>query len=295
MSSADAPFIHYSLTREEGGRKEKKDLLARTCYDLAFSPLYHYLLQHPSMSLWSRQQAAPVAVASAVGLLFAATAVRSLFHSPSPRILKAPEPSEEAPYKYSLYEGGSVLQTPYGKLRYYELGPEDGKRVLLIHGISTPCPVWQRLIPKLVESGHRVLCYDLVGRGYSDGPADIQYNESVYISQLCFLLTALPAWSGSFNIIGYSMGGTIATKFASYFPERVDKLLLISPAGFIKSQDLPWYENSIRIGYLHIKLARSLLSNGIVTSHFLNLTDLLKWQSKNHKGFIHSFTVRYRG
>lgn len=105
------------------------------------------------------------------------------------------------------------------------------------------------------------------------------------------LMTSLPDWSGSFNIIGYSMGGTIATTFASYFPDRVDKLLLLAPAGMIKSKRLPYFESFIRRGYLPLPLAQSMLLSGATTSQFLAFTDLIKWQSKNHKGFLHAFTV----
>ena len=42
---------------------------------------------------------------------------------------------------------------------YYEFGPEDGEKVMLVHGITTPTPVWKAIAPQLAEAGYRVLTY----------------------------------------------------------------------------------------------------------------------------------------
>lgn len=132
---------------------------------------------------------------------------------------------------------------------------------------------------------------DLVGRGYSDGPANVDYDASLYVGQLCMLLTSLPDWSGSFDIIGYSLGGVIATTFASYFPHRLDNLLLISPAGLIKSNKLPLLETLIDSRQIPISFGKLLISNGITSSKFLNISNLVNWQISQHQGFVYSFTV----
>jgi pimeloyl-ACP methyl ester carboxylesterase len=263
------------------------------------------------MSLWNRQQGiAPIAIASIAGL-FALTAVRSILSSSKPRQLKAPQPTESEPYPWNIYEGGATLQTPYGNIRLYELGPKEGKKVLLIHGISQPCPLWRLLIPKLIESGHHILCYvsiedaaegsmvvscgslfgvqDLVGRGYSDGPGHLTYDLSLYVSQLCMLLTSLPEWSGSFNVVGYSLGGAIATTFARYFPHRIDNLLLIAPAGLIDVKSLPTTTRLLCSGQVPHSIAQSVLR--ISRAKFLVQTKVVEWQLQNHKGFMHAFTV----
>lgn len=105
------------------------------------------------------------------------------------------------------------------------------------------------------------------------------------------LLTSLPDWSGSFDVIGYSLGGVIATTFANYFPHRVDNLLLISPAGLIRSNKLPLLETLIDSRQLPISFAKSLISNGITSSKFLKRNTLVNWQISQHQGFIFSFTV----
>ncbi len=46
---------------------------------------------------------------------------------------------EELPYPPDLLPGARDVTSPYGNVRVYEWGPEDGGKVLLVHGISTPC------------------------------------------------------------------------------------------------------------------------------------------------------------
>lgn len=57
--------------------------------------------------------------------------------------------------------GARDVSTPYGSMRVYEWGPEDGHKVLLVHGISTPCVSLGGLAHALVDRGCRVLIFDL--------------------------------------------------------------------------------------------------------------------------------------
>lgn len=45
----------------------------------------------------------------------------------------------QLPYPPNALPGARDVATPYGDLRIYEWGPEDGRKVLMVHGISTPC------------------------------------------------------------------------------------------------------------------------------------------------------------
>lgn len=57
--------------------------------------------------------------------------------------------------------GARDVSTPYGSIRVYEWGPEDGHKVLLVHGISTPCIALGGLAHSLVDRGCRVMIFDL--------------------------------------------------------------------------------------------------------------------------------------
>src|SRR4051794_13703647 len=62
---------------------------------------------------------------------------------PSPRTTLLPKISaseaKSLPYPPDVLPGSRWVESPYGAIRVYEWGPEDGRKVLLVHGISTPC------------------------------------------------------------------------------------------------------------------------------------------------------------
>ncbi|KAF8608608.1 alpha/beta-hydrolase [Ceratobasidium sp. AG-I] len=125
-------------------------------------------------------------------------------------------------YPSDIYGPGHSVDLPNGRVVYWLIGPEDGRRVTLIHGISMPSLVWKRIVSRLSKAGFRVLIYDLYGRGYSEAP-DAQstlYDADLYVTQLALLLQAV-GWRRS-RIVGLSMGGGIASAFASKFPWLVE-------------------------------------------------------------------------
>ncbi|KAI0775860.1 alpha/beta-hydrolase [Trametes elegans] len=139
-------------------------------------------------------------------------------------------------YPDDFYEGGAYVKFPYGTVRYWLLGPEDGKRVVLIHGLSVPAIIWKDVAPKLAAKGHRVLLYDLYGRGYSDAP-QTTYDSNLYTTQLALLLQYV-GWCKA-DVVGVSMGGGIAAAFSAQFPHLVsDKVVLIASAGLMESSDM---------------------------------------------------------
>ncbi|KAI0650361.1 alpha/beta-hydrolase [Trametes meyenii] len=139
-------------------------------------------------------------------------------------------------YPENFYDGGEYAKFPYGNVRYWLIGPEDGKRVVLIHGISVPAIIWKDVAPSLAEKGYRVLLYDLYGRGYSDAP-QTTYDASLYTTQLALLMQYV-GWDKA-EIIGVSMGGAVATAFAAQFPHLVaDKVVLIASVGLMESSDM---------------------------------------------------------
>ncbi|KAJ3012026.1 UNVERIFIED_CONTAM: hypothetical protein HDU68_001409 [Siphonaria sp. JEL0065] len=116
----------------------------------------------------------------------------------------------------------------HGKTHYFIKGKEDGKRVVLVHGINVTGNVFPQAIEALVKRNFRVLSFDLYGMGYSDSPA-AKYDSEMYTTQLRELLDHV-GW-GNVIVMGFSLGGGISTEFADRYPERVEKLVLIAPAG----------------------------------------------------------------
>jgi len=124
---------------------------------------------------------------------------------------------------------GYFIQLPDGVTHYELGGPESGDVVVLVPGFSVPYFIYDPTFQFLTQNGFRVLRYDLFGRGFSDRPV-ARYNMDLFVSQLAALLNAL-RFSRPVNLVGLSMGGPIAATFTVQHPERVNKIMLIDPAG----------------------------------------------------------------
>lgn len=124
---------------------------------------------------------------------------------------------------------GAFAMLSRGQTHYRWLGAARGPIAVCVHGLTTPSFVWNGLAPGLGALGFRVLVYDLYGRGYSDRPEGPQ-DSAFFVTQLEDLLDALEI-RDDITLIGYSMGGAIATSFAALYPERLRQLVLIAPAG----------------------------------------------------------------
>jgi pimeloyl-ACP methyl ester carboxylesterase len=124
---------------------------------------------------------------------------------------------------------GAFIQTAAGYTHYELGGNEQGEIVVLIHGFSVPYFIYDPTFEFLTQSGFYVLRYDLFGRGFSDRPR-VNYNLDLFVTQLRDLLDAL-RFTPPVSLIGLSMGGIIASAFASRHPSRVRTVTLIDPAG----------------------------------------------------------------
>lgn len=124
---------------------------------------------------------------------------------------------------------GEFAELPSGVTHYRWFGPEDGKIVVCVHGLSTPSFAYEAMAKGLAIKGWRVLTYDLYGRDYSDNPKGPQ-DEDSFLAQLDELLENQGV-TGKFSLVGYSMGGMISAVFAARSPERIERLMLLASGG----------------------------------------------------------------
>jgi pimeloyl-ACP methyl ester carboxylesterase len=117
--------------------------------------------------------------------------------------------------------------------------------VVLVHGFSVPYFIWDPTFDALVASGHRVLRYDLYGRGLSDRP-DVRYDSNLYDRQLVQLLDALGI-KDPVDVAGVSMGGPIVVGLAVRHPERVRTVTLVDPA-YRRGEVVPWAVRAPLVG-----------------------------------------------
>lgn len=130
---------------------------------------------------------------------------------------------------------GRFAKLSQGVTHYQWLGGVRGPVVVCIHGLTTPSPVWYAIAGGLAKLGHRVLVYDLYGRGFSDAPRGAQDAE-FFTTQLADLLDH-QGLTKDVTLMGYSMGGSIATHFAAAHPNCIRRLILLASGGMWLRED----------------------------------------------------------
>ncbi|QNR25533.1 alpha/beta fold hydrolase [Croceimicrobium hydrocarbonivorans] len=113
------------------------------------------------------------------------------------------------------------------RMAYMEQG-QGAETIILIHGLGSYSPAWKNNIPALAEK-YRVIAIDLPGYGKS--------SKGPWTGSLEFYAESLMEFADSlklksFHLGGHSMGGQISMVAALKYPERIQKLILVAPAGF---------------------------------------------------------------
>ncbi|MBJ7330283.1 MAG: alpha/beta fold hydrolase [Solirubrobacteraceae bacterium] len=103
----------------------------------------------------------------------------------------------------------------------------DGPAILLLHGITSSSRSWASVIEPLADQA-TVIAPDLPGHGQSDKPKG-DYSLGSYASALRDLLAVIDV--PRVTVVGHSLGGGVAMQFVYQFPERVDRLVLVSSGG----------------------------------------------------------------
>lgn len=117
------------------------------------------------------------------------------------------------------------------KMAYMDVQPTknaNGRTVVLFHGKNFAGYYWTDVIKTLTANGYRVVVPDQIGFGKSS-KAYIHYSFHQLASWSKELLESLNISKSV--ILGHSMGGMLATRYALMFPERTEKLLLEDPIG----------------------------------------------------------------
>jgi pimeloyl-ACP methyl ester carboxylesterase len=121
---------------------------------------------------------------------------------------------------------------------YYE-DHGSGNPVVLIHGYPLSGASWEKQLPVLLDTGHRVITYDRRGFGKSSQPTT-GYNYDTFAEDLHKIVTHLKL--RDFALVGFSMGGgEVARYFGKYGSQGVSKAIFISsvPPFLLKTPDNP--------------------------------------------------------
>ncbi len=107
-------------------------------------------------------------------------------------------------------------------------GDTNGKTVVLMHGKNFFGAYWEKTIDLLASEGYRVVVPDQIGFGKSSKP-NIHYTFELLARNTRMLLDLLGVDSAV--VVGHSMGGMLATRFALMYPDFVTDLVLENPIG----------------------------------------------------------------
>ncbi len=145
-------------------------------------------------------------------------------------------------------------------MAYMDIKPANynGKNVLLLHGKNFNGAYWGTTIHYLTQEGFRVIVPDQIGFGKSSKPNKFQYTFQQLALNTKMLLDSLGI--NKISVLGHSMGGMLATRFALMYPQTTEKLILENPIGLedwkLKVPYQPvdfWYKNELKSNYEGIK------------------------------------------
>ncbi len=165
-------------------------------------------------------------------------------------------------YKYP-YEVNTItlnIQSQTLKMAYMDVKPHNynGKNIVLLHGKNFNGAYWQTTIEALTKEGFRVIVPDQIGFGKSSKPEYFHYTFQQLAQNTKALLDSIGV--SKTTILGHSMGGMLATRFALMYPDITEKLILENPIGLedwkLKVPYKPvdwWYHNELRKEYTKIK------------------------------------------
>lgn len=195
---------------------------------------------------------------------------------------------------------GKFADLGQGRTHYRWIGPVRGPVLVAVHGLSSPSDVWEGLAQGLAGLGYRVLVYDLFGRGFSDAVSGRQDAE-FFIQQLEDLLEHLEL-EEELTLVGYSMGGAVATAFAARHPERMHRLILLAPSGIAQAEDglhrfmrrWPVLGDWLHAVYEPARMRAGLIAGKDVESEVPGIPQM-QLRELNHKGFFPALLASRRG
>ena len=138
---------------------------------------------------------------------------------------------DECPYSYpSTYLNISVYSQDV-RIAYMDVAPQgaaNGHTVLLLHGNNFGGFYFQAIIDGLTREGFRVIVPDQIGYGRSSKPiAPFNFNSQARNTWLILQSQKID----KVMVIGHSMGGMLAARFATQYPKAVDRVVIYNPIG----------------------------------------------------------------
>ena len=124
-----------------------------------------------------------------------------------------------------------------------------GKKIILIHGFDSCFLEYRRLTP-LLKKNNKLIIPDLYGFGFCPRSSGNKYGFKYLMEHLNSVLNYFSK-DQPIGLIGASMGGALALELARQNPKKVNRVLLLSPAGLAgKNPKIPWPLNHLGAFFL---------------------------------------------
>jgi pimeloyl-ACP methyl ester carboxylesterase len=175
---------------------------------------------------------------------------------------------ENVKYAYPVKYFPVTVEGQDLRMAYMDVAPTqkaNGRTVVLFHGKNFAGYYWTNVIKALTERGFRVVVPDQIGFGKSS-KAFIHYSFHQMAAWNKALLTSLGIEKAS--ILGHSMGGMLATRFALLYPQSTEKLLLENPIGLEDYRQIVPYINTEQQYQTELKATAETARNYYKTSYF---------------------------
>jgi pimeloyl-ACP methyl ester carboxylesterase len=108
--------------------------------------------------------------------------------------------------------------------------------VVLVHGIASSAATFQRVIPQL-EGRYRCISLDLLGFGESPAPEGATYTIEEHVASIRATIASLKL-RAPVILVGHSLGSLLAARYAAQNPEKVSRLLLVSPPVYLSPSEI---------------------------------------------------------
>ena len=160
---------------------------------------------------------------------------------PAPDVKPGSITCEECPYPYPTSYLALTLYGQDVRMAFMDvppLGTPNGQTVVLLHGNNFAGFYWGGPIDVLRKEGFRVVVPDQIGYGRSSKPI-IPYNFNDMARNTMLVLRSLGIPKAM--IVGHSMGGMLAARFATQYPDVTERLVLYNPIGLVDTRfERPW-------------------------------------------------------
>ena len=152
---------------------------------------------------------------------------------------------EDVPYPHPVHYLSFNLEGQDVRMAYMDVAPSgtpNGKSVVLLHGMNFFGEAWTETIAILSKEGYRVIVPDQIGFGRSSKPI-LHYSISMHAANTKRLIDHVAIKNT--DIVTHSMGGMVASRFASSYPEAVGNLAMINQIGLTDARATrPWRDTA---------------------------------------------------